>query len=84
MTATAHRAAASKRLPVYDSDGRVIATVSQARAVSFTSLLGECDFGHCYLIPDDTKAWLAADAVCPRCRALGLAPGVHEGISHAD
>ena len=70
MTATAHRAAASKRLPVYDSDGRMIATVDAARSVWLSSLLSECPHSHIFLLPEAIDDW--ATAGCPRCRLLGL------------
>ncbi len=72
MTITTRRSSEGRRTVVYGEHGTPIATVSQARAVYFTSLLAECDFGHCFLVPDDTKAWLSTDAGCPRCRALGI------------
>ena len=72
MTTTTRRSAEGRRTVVFGEHGTPIATVSQARAVYFTSLLAECEHGHCYLVPDDTKAWLATDAVCPRCKLLGL------------
>ena len=71
MTSTT-RPLAQRGLAVYGSHGQPIATVSLARSTYFTSLLAECNLGHCYLIPDDVKAWLAADAGCPRCQLLGL------------
>ncbi len=71
-------------LNVYGAHGQPIAIVSLSRATYLSSLLAECDFGHCYLLPDDVKAWLADGAICPRCRRLGLTPGGKEAIPHDD
>ena len=68
MTTTTPR----RGLPVYGSHGQPIATVSQSRSVYLTSLLAECNHHHVYLLPDDVKAWLAVDVVCPCCKLLGL------------
>jgi len=73
MTTTTRRSAEGRRTVVFGEAGTPIATISPTRSTWLGSLLQECEHGHCYLVPDDPKAWLATDAVCPRCRLLGLA-----------
>ena len=70
LTTTTRRSAEGRRTVVFGEHGTPIATVSQARAVSFPSLLAECDFAHVYILPEN---WPADDTGCPRCRLLGLA-----------
>ncbi len=69
MTTTTRRSAEGQR-PVYGEHGKPIATISPTRSTWLGSLLAECTHGHIYVVPDD---WLATDAVCPRCKLLGLA-----------
>jgi hypothetical protein len=67
-----------RRRTIFGQHGEPIATVNPARSTWLRSLLAECDAGHCYLVPDDPKAWLATDAICPRCKLLGLACALPE------
>ena len=72
MTSTT-RPRAARVMPVFGAHGQALALVSLARLAYLSSLLAECELGHCYILPDNLAAWLATDAVCPRCRLLGLA-----------
>jgi hypothetical protein len=69
MTSTTRRTAARRRT-VFGDDGTPIATIHPARSVWLSSLLAECERGHCYVLPEN---WPADDTGCPRCRKLGLA-----------
>jgi len=66
---TIARAPAARRRIVYGATGQPIATVNPARSTWLSSLLAECDAGHCYLVPE---GWPADDTGCPRCKLLGI------------
>jgi len=70
MTTTTRRSAEGRRKVVFGDDGAPIATIHPTRSSWLGSLLAECTHGHIYVVPAD---WLATDAVCPRCKMLGLA-----------
>jgi len=69
MTTTTRRSADGRRRVVFGEAGTPIATIHPTRSSWLGSLLQECPFGHISIVPDD---WPADDAVCPRCRLLGL------------
>ncbi len=77
MTATTRRSAEGRR-KVFGDDGTPIATIHPTRSTWLGSLLAECDHGHISIVPDDPDDWLATDAICPRCRLLGLACALPE------
>jgi len=83
LTSTTRRPA-SRGLPVYGQHGQPLALVSHTRLAYLSSLLAECPHSHVYVLPDNLAAWLATDAVCPRCRVLGLAPEGNERYPHGN
>jgi len=68
MTTTT-RAPSARRRIVYGAAGQPVASLNPARSVWLSSLLAECERGHCYVLPEN---WPADDTACPRCRLLGL------------
>jgi hypothetical protein len=56
---------------IYDTHGRVIASVPPSRAEWQGALLAECERGHVYVLPADARRWMVVEADCPRCRVLG-------------
>jgi len=59
---TPARRTATGRLPVFDRDGRIIATVDAARSRWMGTLLAQCDLHHVYLLDADDP-WVG----CPIC-----------------